>query len=318
MARRTDCVFHQRGRWISPATGEPISFDGLMDDMAKKSVVMLGETHDIAEIHRWQLHTAAFLYARRPNMMMGFEMFPRRIQPVLDEWVSGKLDTRTFIEKSEWQRVWGFPAELYLPLFHFCRQYGIRMLALNCYRELVTRIGREGWEAVPVEERDGLTPSAAPLPGYVRYLQAMTGGSAGGRENMPVDGGRFMRAMQTWDRAFACNIASALKEAKPEAGSGRLPLVIGIIGRGHLEYRFGTPYQLADLGIADTAVLLPSQTENWQLRPDMPGENGLPARSYADAVFRLDVPEPVPERRMPERVRQTDGQADKDGQAGKS
>ena len=106
-----------------------------------------------------------------------------------------------------------------------------------------------------------------------------------------------MRAMQTWDRAFACNIAHALKESDP----ANPPLIIGIIGRGHLEYRFGTPYQLADLGITDTAVLLPSQSENWQLRPDIPGEDGAPDQSFADAVFRLDLPEPVPERRMPKR-----------------
>ncbi len=108
-----------------------------------------------------------------------------------------------------------------------------------------------------------------------------------------------MRAMQTWERAFACNIAYAREEAIK--ATGEAPLIIGIIGRGHLEYRFGTPYQLADLGITDTAVLLPSQSENWQLRPDIPGENGAPPQSFADAVFRLDIPEPIPERRIPKK-----------------
>lgn len=299
MEKQNDSVFHPRGTWIAPATGQSIPFSTLMEKMAEKSVVMLGETHDIAEIHRWQLHTASFLYARRPNMMMGFEMFPRRIQPVLDEWVAGRLDTAAFLEKAEWKTVWGFPPEIYLPLFHFCRQNRVRMLALNCYRELVTRVGKEGWDAVPIEERDGLTPSAPPLPSYVRHLLAMTGGNVGGQGNIPVDGGRFMRAMQTWDRAFACNIAYAREEAIK--ATGEAPLIIGIIGRGHLEYRFGTPYQLADLGITDTAVLLPSQSENWQLRPDIPGENGAPPQSFADAVFRLDMPEPIPERRIPKK-----------------
>lgn len=297
MKKQGNSVFHQRNTWIVPATGKTISLSALMEKMAGKSVVMLGETHDIAEIHRWQLHTAAFLYAHRPNMMMGFEMFSRRIQPVLDEWVAGKLDTATFLEKSEWKTVWGFSSELYLPLFHFCRQNSIRMLALNCYRELVSRVGREGWDAIPVEERDGLTPSAPPLPGYARHLLAMTGGNIGSSERNPVDGERFMRAMQTWDRAFACNIARTLKESDP----ANPPLVVGIIGRGHLEYGFGTPYQLADLGITNTAVLLPSQSENWLLRPDIPDERGVPAHPYADAVFRLDVPEPVPEHRVPKR-----------------
>ena len=59
MAKQNDSVFHQRGTWIAPATGQSIPFSALMEKMAEKSVVMLEETHDIAEIHRWQLHTAA-------------------------------------------------------------------------------------------------------------------------------------------------------------------------------------------------------------------------------------------------------------------
>lgn len=274
-------VAHPRATWIDPMTGKTLPFQSLMQEMAKKSVVMLGETHDIAEVHRWQLHVAATLYALRPDMMMGFEMFPRRLQGVLDEWVDGKLDTKTFLEKSEWLGVWGFPPELYLPLFHFCRQNKIRMLALNCYRELVTRVGKLGWDAIPEAERDGLTPAAPPTEDYYDRL-------AGYRKQEPEssspmaapDRDRFMRAMQTWDRAFACNIVHALNDIPADEPK---PIVIGIIGRGHLEYGQGTPYQLADLGITDTAVLLTSDKDQWQPEPD---------RKMADAVFRIDMPEP--------------------------
>lgn len=56
---------------------------------------------------------------------------------------------------------------------------------------------------------------------------------------------RFVPARQVWDRAFACNIAAALQ--KREAG-----LIIGIIGKGHLEFGHGTPFQLRDLGIENS------------------------------------------------------------------
>lgn len=74
-----------------------------------------------------------------------------------------------------------------------------------------------------------------------------------------------MRAMQTWDRAFACNMAHALHEIPP---ADPKPIIIGIIGRGHLEYGHGTPYQLADLGITDTAVLLTSDKPECSRNPD--------------------------------------------------
>ncbi len=82
-----------------------------------------------------------------------------------------------------------------------------------------------------------------------------------------------MRAQQTWDRAFACGIADVLA-ADPDA------LVVGIIGRGHLEYGHGTPYQLTDLGISDWAILLPEDSETF----DLDRKTGI-----ADAVFRLDT-----------------------------
>lgn len=57
-------------------------------------------------------------------------------------------------------------------------------------------------------------------------------------------------------------------------------------GRGHLEYGHGTPYQLADLGIRDVAVLLPNDTETVHLEeePIADGLFGLPQieRSVAE------------------------------------
>lgn len=287
MADHKRIVAHPRATWLSPATGERLAAGDLMRRLAGQDTVLLGERHDSAEIHRWQLHVTAALHLLRPDMRVGFEMFPRRLQPVLDEWVEGRLDTEAFIEKSGWCEVWGFPAEIYLPLFHFCRQQKVRMLALNCERALVTRVGKEGWDAVPEEERDGLTPAAPASAAYADYLAAVARRFSG-QGGMPAGHGagdleRFVRAQQTWDRAFACNIARALDAA----GGERPPLVVGIIGRGHLEYGYGTPCQLRDLGIRNNGVLLTSDRD----------EQDLDAiRGIGDAIFRIDTPEPPAER----------------------
>lgn len=275
----SNMIKHPRGCWLQPNSGEILSQNDFLQEMAKKQVVLLGERHDIAEIHRWQLHTANYLHAYRPNMMMGFEMFPARVQSVLDEWVSGTLSTEAFLEKVQWNTVWGFPPEIYLPLFHFCRQMGVRMLALNCYRELVTRVGKEGWDAIPENERDGLTPSAPPQEGHRAYLQSLTVGYFldPGKQEIPD---RFIRAQQTWDRAFACNIAKALNEVKNT--SSEPPLIIGIMGKGHVEYGFGTPHQLNDLGIHDVGSLIPTEDK---------AHDREKIRHVGDALFRLDTVE---------------------------
>lgn len=278
-------IAHRPGRWIDPRSGGEIGHGDLLHRMATKQAVMLGETHNRYDVHRWQLHVTAGLHALRPDLAVGFEMFPRSVQSVLDAWVAGELDAEAFLEKVEWKTVWNFPPELYLPLFHFCRQFRVPMLALNCRRALVTEVGKVGWDAIPIEDRDGVTPAKDASEGYRKYLFDILSGMRARDANYTTspEFARFVRAQQTWDRAFACGIADALSKPNP-------PLVVGIIGRGHLEYGHGTPYQLADLGILDTAVLLPSDDDTF---------DGTARCGIADAVFRLDTNDvaPMPDRR---------------------
>lgn len=263
---------HQPGTWRDSA-GREVSHQDLLGRMARKRVVLLGETHDRFDVHRWQLHVSAGLLAQRGKVAMGFEMFPRRLQPVLDAWLVSDWTAETFLAKVEWDQVWRFDPALYLPLFNFCRQMQVPMLALNCHRPLVTRVGKEGWDAILEAERDSLTPAQPATAAYRDYLFNITGGTRS--ERAAASGAdpafdRFVRAQQTWDRAFACNIDRYL-QAEPDA------LVIGIIGRGHLEFGHGTPFQLDDLGVREVAVLLPS-------------DSGEIAPGMADAVFRLAGP----------------------------
>lgn len=235
-------------------------------------VVLLGETHTRYDIHRWQLHIAAGLLATRGKVALGFEMFPRRVQPLLDDFVAGRwTDPADFLNAVGWGEVWRYDAALYLPLFHFCRQFGLPMYALNCERPLVTRVGKEGWDSVPQAERDDLTPARPATEAYRAHLAAIAGHPRDPAKAGPrMDLERFVRAQQTWDRAFACNIARVLADDDP-------PVVVGIIGRGHLEFGHGTPAQLADLGITDVTVLLPTDDDF------VPGTQA----GIADALFRL-------------------------------
>ena len=128
--------------------------------MAKKDVVLLGEQHDEDDDHRWQLQVLAALHAQRPDMVIGFEMFPRRAQPVLDGWVAGNLTVKQLLEQSQWDSVWKLPPELYLPLFQFARINRIPMVALNIDRKLTRTIAEKGWDAVPAAEREGVGRAA--------------------------------------------------------------------------------------------------------------------------------------------------------------
>ncbi len=237
------------GEWRD-ASGQPLSPDRLFEDAASAQVVLLGERHDRMEHHRWQLHTLAALHAQRPDMVIGLEMLPRESQPALDAWVAGELDEQAFLTESDWDRAWGFDADLYLPILHFARIHRVPLLAINLDRSLVSRLREEGWDAVPPEERYHITPPAPATEAYRESLGKVFAEHPSAHYD-DADIERFVAGQQVWDRAMAAGLAQVAEEGI---------LAVGLMGSGHLEYGHGVPHQLRDLGIADTRVLLPRES----------------------------------------------------------
>ncbi len=217
----------------------------LIADMASRDVVLLGEHHDEADHHRWQLHTIAALHAQRPRMVIGFEAFPRRVQPTLDRWVAGNLTAAQFLAEVKWEEVWNMPPELYLPLFEFARLHRIPMVALNVERTLTETVGIKGWDAVPEAEREGVS---RPAPAPKAYVDELTRIHKEHKTEIPL--ANFVQAQQTWDRAMAQALA-------PHAAGS---LAVGIIGSGHLRHGYGVPLQLRDLGVKRVGTLLPIES----------------------------------------------------------
>lgn len=302
MAQAEEHGCAEAGQWVLPVRGEAVAADRLYAMLATRSLILLGEHHDNADHHRWQLATIAALAGRRPNIVLGFEMFTRDAQPVLDRWVQGDLTEEAFLQQVRWNETWGYDAELYLPLFHFARLHRVPMVALNVDRSLIRRVAKEGWGAIPIDQRLGI---GDPVPASEPYRQSLaaiyvykTRRRHGTTEDRPADKGaesapsaeeiagavadpafaRFVAAQLTWDRAMA----EALAAARDTISGGGDALVVGIIGRGHLDHRWGVPHQLEDLGAADAAVLLPMARDD-----TCRGLSG----TIADAVF---VYKPLP------------------------
>jgi len=259
---------HRAGQWLNPVNGETLATAELFERLGRARVVLLGEEHTNSEHHRWQSYVLAALHARNPNMVVGFEMLPRRAQPALDAWSAGTLSEKAFLDRSDWHEVWGYDASLYLPLFHFARLNRLPALALNVDRELVSLVSSKGREALSKAQRENL-PEPAParedyrvsLARLYAYKQAARDGQAHSQISAPDPDElkviqrseaflNFVAAQLTWDRAMAEALAAAHHRDQDA-------LVVGIVGRGHLEYGHGIPHQLTDLGIDDALVLLP-------------------------------------------------------------
>lgn len=272
---QTDCV--SVGSWMVPGGGE-ISNPEIIAQAAKSDVVLLGETHVNKEHHRWQLQALAAIHAVRPNMVIGFEMFPRRVQSVLDQWVAGELTEQEFLRDVQWGVVWSTDASLYLPLFHFARMNQIPMRALNIETSLRRKVSEKGFYGVPVEDREGLTRPAEPSVEYLDFLLPIykqhdrEDKTKGEIDHDDPDFRRFISGQQLWDRAMAEVIHAALDGFE----EGEQPLVVGVMGSGHILHGYGVPHQLRDLGVNDITSLLPWDTSRSCKRF---------VAGFADAVF---------------------------------
>jgi uncharacterized iron-regulated protein len=299
---RAEGVCSTYGGWIDVKADRALDRKELIRDLvARAPIVLLGESHTDADHHRWQLYTVAALHGEGAELVIGFESFPRRLQPVLDDWVAGKLTADAFLKQSEWRQVWAFDPSLYMPLFEFARLNRIPMVAMNVERSLVSRVGQQGWDAIPVAEREGLTDPAPASLDYQRELaqiylmkKMMPPGTnpaspgAGTHMSEPDEATiaealkepafkRFVEAQLTWDRAMAEALAGA-KRKSPNA------IVVGILGSGHVANGYGVPHQLKSLGMPVASFVAAGADEACK----------LVGTSYADAVFVLPKSDDAP------------------------
>ncbi len=278
------------GNWKVPG-GEEISGTDVISNALNQSVVLLGEAHANLEHHRWQLQMLSSLHARNPNMVIGFEMFPRRVQEALDKWVAGSLSVAEFLDASDWKHGWSIDAKAYLPLFHFARMNKIPMVALNIDSRLRKEVSLKGFDILSEDKFKGVTRPAEPSKAYLEYLMLIYKKHDRNHKTKIItedlDFQRFVRGQQLWDRAMAQALHSALTrlESPPVVGVQALfsvltqperPLVVGIMGAGHIRNGYGVPHQLMDLGIKDVAMLLP-----WESNKAC----GQLVAGIADAVF---------------------------------
>jgi uncharacterized iron-regulated protein len=269
--------------WVIPGAngGQATTMEALLERAHQAGIVLLGESHDSHEHHRWQLQVITALHSRHPELVIALEMFPRRVQPALDRWVAGEIDEAEFLRASEWRQVWSFDPALYLPIFHFARMNRIPLVAINVDRSLVQTVSEKGYAAIPATEREGISE---PAPATVAYEDMLL---ESWRDHLPPDKQqdaaltrqdaefrRFVESQLVWDRAMAHGIADAARQ-KPEA------VVVGLMGSGHVIHGWGVSHQLQQMGRKAPLALLP-----WDRDSDcaslVPG--------LADAVFGVAEP----------------------------
>ena len=226
------------GTILDHGTGKGVSFDALIDDLAKASVVYLGERHDQAAHHAFQARVFEALLDRWKDerVGMGMEMFQTPAQEALNAYVDGTIDEKALLEKTEWATRWGFGWEMYAPMVRRARAEPSRVevVALNAPKEVTRAVAKGGLESLTAEQREALPPLDLTDAGHRAFVLKAFG--AHGAE-MPKDKfERFYTAQVIWEETMSSSVADWLNSN----GKGN-PHMVVVVGAGHVADRFGVP-----------------------------------------------------------------------------
>lgn len=260
---------------VDTESGAESDFDAIVERAAAAEVVYFGELHDDVGTHQLQLALLEALAGRRDDVILSLEMFERDVQPLLDDYLAGRIGEAEFLAAA---RPWSnYPTD-YRPLVEFARERGWPVLAANVPRPLAARVAREGLQvldSLPAEERALVAREiSCPRDDYhARFVETM-GTHPGLDEAMVM---RFYEAQCIKDETMAESIVAALA-ARPGA------LVVHMNGSFHSDYGDGVPARVTRRRPGSRTLLL---TGLPLTETDGPTSTELPIAEHRDRADYL-------------------------------
>jgi uncharacterized iron-regulated protein len=224
-----------------------IGMDRLIEQIADRRVIYVGETHDRYEHHLNQLAVIASQHARYPVLAIGLEFFQQPFQAVLDDYIAGRIDEADFLRKSEYFERWSYDYRLYRPIFRYAREHGIPLIALNLEREITDQVKTGGIESLSEPQKARIPQQMdrddANYRSRLQHIYDMHPKTESG------DFERFLDVQLLWDEGMAERAANWLQE-HPD---GHMVVLAGV---GHLLYGSGIPNRLQRRVSVSSAIVI--------------------------------------------------------------
>ncbi len=223
------------GKIYSADTGEPISFDGMIQEMAESRIIYVGETHNSLQMHQIQAKIIQKLFEQGRDLSVGLEMYPITQQEILKKWSLGILSEEEFIREGQWYVTWNFHFGFYEDVFKVVKENSIPLYAVNVPRKVITNIRMKGWEALSEEEKEMVPVPDLTNKDHRTLIRTIFESSdlppqmKGKGLEMAFEG--LYRAQTAWDETMAHYALSALDK---EGGT-----IVVLAGSGHLLYNLG-------------------------------------------------------------------------------
>jgi uncharacterized iron-regulated protein len=234
---------------------------GLIDKLADKRVVFVGESHDRYEDHLNQWAIIYGLHAKEKDLAIGMEFFQQPFQQALDDYVAGRITEAELLRRTDYFDRWRFDYRLYRPILRLARDHGLPIVALNLEKEITEKVGDHGIEALSEAERARIPADMdrgdaayrsrvrSVFDAHPQIREPYREGGEGEAEDADARFERFLSVQLLWDEGMADRAARYLQE-----NPGKMMVILA--GAGHLEYGQGIPKRLQRRIDAPAAIVL--------------------------------------------------------------
>jgi uncharacterized iron-regulated protein len=217
---------------IFDGKGNAATMTQILDAIGQNDVVFLGEQHDDSVGHSLELDifkAAVDKYSANRKVSLSMEMFEKDIQVVVNEYLSGMISEKKFLDDS---RPWGNYKTDYRPLVELAKEKKLDLIAANSprrYVNMVSRNGRDSLNALSKEAKLWLPPLPyfEPSTAYSDKFKALMGGA--NEAQMGID--KILASQSLWDAGMSYSISQNLVK------NG---LIVHLNGSFHTESRLGT------------------------------------------------------------------------------
>ncbi|ENM5750682.1 ChaN family lipoprotein [Vibrio mimicus] len=266
---------------LATPKGERISIQNLPADIENADVILIGEWHTHAGIHRFQTDLLKQMVENGHPMTLSMEQFARDAQSVLDEYLAGEIGEQYLIQKAN---AWPNYESDYRPLVEFAKSQQLPIIAANAPKPIVRCIGRVGIDYIERLTPDQRQWIAAEIntqdsPYKSIFMASMHHGNPAQNENQ-------FAAQVTWDETMAESIVRYLR-TNPERK------VLHIAGMFHTQQGLGTAASILRRNPNLKVVIITpvgditTQSDDYQLQVLTPPVRYVQKAHQAEAIKAL-------------------------------
>ncbi|EPT9251750.1 ChaN family lipoprotein [Vibrio alginolyticus] len=230
-------------------SGEHIALSKLPIELQQADVILIGEWHTHAGVHRFQTDMLKQLTSYDRSLALSMEQFTRDKQPVVDAYLRGEIGEQYLMKQAN---AWPNYESDYRPLVEFAKQKNLPVIAANAPKSIVRCIGRQGLDYInKLDDDQRMFIAQAINTGSSPYKEKFMASMHHGK---PEQTEKQFAAQVTWDETMAESIVSYLDD-NPGVQ------IVHVAGKFHTEQGLGTAASILSRNPSLKVVVI-SPTDN--------------------------------------------------------